>query len=199
MRVFTKVLAVLAGTALAAGAASVAQAQSYPQPTGNCSLVLGNVNPPLNSTIDVTLLWGTTAGSPVAGMPVTISFTPPAGSNASVTVPPGLTTGSDGTASFKLFTGNVVGRISLAANCAVTVAGAVSGATPPSLVPPSVAPPGPAAQVQVPVGAPPLPPRTGTGGTASEALGPAAVAMLTTLLLASGVLFGLRWLREGRR
>ena len=173
MRSFTLLAASLLMAVAAFGGTTVANAQSYPPPVGNCVFIPAIPNPGINQNVSILLVWADTAGNPLPGQTSTISIVKQPGTTATIT-PSQFTTGPDGTAQLTLFTGDTPGVITLSANC-----GSID------------------TQVQLPVGEPPLPPNTGTEGVLAQSGVVAASALASTVVVACLAFAGV-WLVRRR-
>ncbi len=153
-----------------------AQAQIYPTPEGNCTIVPSDASPGLDTTITLTVSAADLAGDPVPNVGGEAFIVAQPGTDASIS-PATFTTDAAGNATLSLYTGTTAGTVQAAvvidddelqAECAIEVTMAEE---------PAPAEPAPVA---------PGPPPTGTGGVSSGGSGTpwaifAAVAAFGTL------------------
>ncbi|MEZ4502002.1 MAG: hypothetical protein R3C39_05220 [Dehalococcoidia bacterium] len=172
MRSLTLLTASLLMAAAVFGSTTVANAQSYPPPVGNCVFIPAVPNPGVNQNVSILLVWTDTGGNPLPGQTSTISIVKQPGTTATIT-PSEFTTGADGTAQLTLFTGETAGTITLSATC-----GSID------------------TQVVLPVGQPPLPPNTGSAGVVES--GVVAVSALVSTLVVAVLAFAGVWVARRR-
>jgi hypothetical protein len=161
MRVLLALTLAVVASALASFGVSAVSAQTYPEPSGACTLVVAPVTPEINSDAFVLVQVFDADGNPAAGVAGTATITP---ANADVTIDPvDFVTGPDGTAQLTLHIGTYVGPLTITAICSADLT----------------------TQATVPVGGEVGPPDTGAGPDSSNADEKAPFLWLAGIALAT--------------